>query len=163
MVVNKSKLIGKTTPGGWTLISTREPGGCHSGSRHSLGYIAENSSGEHAYVKVLDIRLGLEKGDDIQKALQILTVRIDRFRYEWGLAKLCNAAGLSGVVRGLEQGAFTVEGEDNPVPYIVFELADRDLREQSELSRRFDLAFRMRVLHKTAVGLSQLHGVRIAL
>ena len=162
--MDKSKLIGQTTPGGWEIVSTREPSEQHTGSCHSLGYVATNQSGAHAFVKVLDIRLGLiSKDTDIKKALETLTVRIDRFRYEWDLAQRCNDAGLSGVIRALEHGAFEIEGEDNPVPYLVFELAKRDLREQLDLERRFDLAFRMRVLHKTAVGLSQLHGIRIAL
>lgn len=85
--MDKSTLVGKTTPGGWTIVSVRELGSRHTGGRHSLGYIAENYEGEHAFVKVLDISLGAGKDDDIQKALQDLAVRIDCFRYEWNLAE----------------------------------------------------------------------------
>lgn len=161
--MNRVALIGKTTPGGWTIVSIRERGSRHTGGRHSLGYIATNDRGEHAFVKALDMRLGAGKDDDIQKALKDLTVRIECFRYEWNLAEQCKGAGLSGVIRALEEGAFELDGEDNPVPFLVFELADCDLREQSDREKRFDLAFRLRILHKSAVGLSQLHGIRIAL
>lgn len=161
--MNREALIGRQTPGGWTLIGVREPGARHTGGRHSLGYVAENEKGERAFVKALDMRLGAGQDDDIQKALQDIAVRIDRFRYEWNLAEQCTGAGLSGVIRALEEGAFEVEGQDNLVPYLVFELADCDLREQSDREKRFDLAFRLRVLHKATVGLAQLHGIRIAL
>lgn len=161
--MDRLALIGKTTPGGWTIESVRERGSRHTGGRHSLGYIATNERGEHAFVKALDMRLGAGRDDDIQMALKDLAVRIECFRYEWNLAEQCNGAGLSGVIRALEEGAFDIAGEENPVPFLVFELADCDLREQSDREKRFDLAFRLRVLHKSAVGLSQLHGIRIAL
>jgi len=161
--MDRAALIGKTTPGGWTIVSFRERGSRHTGGRHSYGYIATNDLGENAFVKALDMRLGAGKDDDIQMALKDLATRIDCFRYEWNLAEQCNGAGLSGVIRALEEGAFELEGEDNPVPFLVFELADCDLREQADREKRFDLAFRLRVLHKSAVGLSQLHGIRIAL
>ena len=161
--MERSALIGRTTPGGWTIVGVRERSAGQTGGRHSLGYVAENANGERAFVKALDMRLGAGKDDDIQKALRELTTRFECFQYEWDLAERCNGASLSGVVRALEEGAFEIEGEDNPVPYLVFELADCDLREQADREKRFDLAFRLRVLHKTAVGLSQLHGIRIAL
>ena len=115
--MDKSILIGRVTPGGWTIVSVREPGARHSGGCHSLGYVATNAAGEYAFVKALDMRLRLKEDADLQAALETLSVRIERFTYEWGLAQQCNGAGLSGVIRALEQGAFTVEGEDNPVPY----------------------------------------------
>lgn len=161
--MNRADLIGKTTPGGWTIVGLRERGSRHTGGRHSYGYIATNVAGESAFVKALDMRLAAGKDDDIQKALKDLATRIDCFRYEWNLAEQCNGAGLSGVIRALEEGAFELEDEDNPVPFLVFELADCDLREQADREKRFDLAFRLRVLHKSAVGLSQLHGIKIAL
>jgi serine/threonine protein kinase len=53
-------------------------------------------------------------------------------------------------------------GMGNPATYLPFELATGDLREQVDLSRRFDLAYRLRVLHNSAKGLSQLHNSHIA-
>ena len=161
--MERDKLVGLTTPRGWKLLNAREPSGRHTGGCHSWGYVAANDDGDFAFVKALDMRLGLEKDGDLQAALKAHSTRVDQFRYEWDLAERCTSARLSGVVQALEEGYFEVEGEQNPVPFLVFELAEGDLREQSDLERRFDLAFRLQVLHKTAVGLAQLHGIRIAL
>jgi eukaryotic-like serine/threonine-protein kinase len=43
------------------------------------------------------------------------------------------------------------------VQYIIFELADGDLRQQVSLSRRFDVAWILRALHHASTGMWQLH------
>jgi serine/threonine protein kinase len=69
---------------------------------------------------------------------------------------------MSAVVRAIAFGQLDVAEGANPAYYLLFELAQGDLREQVDLERRFDLAYRLRVLHNTAKGLSQLHFSQIA-
>ena len=69
---------------------------------------------------------------------------------------------MSRVVRALESGTLRSPRSSSPIYYLVFEMAECDLREQADLSRRFDTAFRIRILHHVAVGLQQLHAAQIA-
>jgi serine/threonine protein kinase len=49
-----------------------------------------------------------------------------------------------------------------PVPYIMFELADGDIRKALDASEKIDAAWKFKVLHHVAVGLQQLHRQDIA-
>ena len=64
---------------------------------------------------------------------------------------------MSGIVRPIGFGSLNLDTLQNPVWYLILELADSDLRKQTDLHERFDLAFQIRVLHRTAKGLKQLH------
>ncbi|MYK60454.1 MAG: protein kinase, partial [Chloroflexi bacterium] len=48
------------------------------------------------------------------------------------------------------------------VPYIIFELADGDVRQRLDQTDGFDLAFVLRALHHSAVGIRQLHDAKVA-
>ncbi len=48
------------------------------------------------------------------------------------------------------------------VPYLVFPMADGDIRATVEKWKRFDLAWALRSLHQSAVGLQELHGIGVA-
>mgnify|MGYP001220105121 CR=1 FL=1 len=53
-------------------------------------------------------------------------------------------------------------GSFGAVQYVIFELADRDVRAHLDISHNFDLAWSLRSLHHVAVGLMQLHSQGIA-
>ncbi len=97
--MDKSKLIGLITSGGWTVIGTRDPGGRPTSSCSSLTYIAEDQLGNRAFTKALDVSISFQLNEDAQDALEAHKIRLDRFLYEWKLAEQCNDSGLSGVVR----------------------------------------------------------------
>ena len=154
--MDELRLIGMELPNGWTIEKERNRLPDASGGEHSLSYLARNREGGQAFVKVLDPTVDPDAADPVAE----LKLRLDVFHYERELVEKCE--GLSRVVRVIDGGSAKVEGSPSPIFYLVFEVAECDLREQAELSKRFDVAFRMRVLHHTAVGLQQLHSVRIA-
>ena len=127
-----------------------------TGSNFSIGYRAERGDG-NAFVKVLDISKA-SITEDPARTLQDLTTA---FNFERDVLEKCQQ--LSRVVSALAEGTVTENLGDrvDVAQYIIFELAESDLRKQI-LSRSFDLALNLRALHHVATGLSQLHSKGIA-
>jgi serine/threonine protein kinase len=69
---------------------------------------------------------------------------------------------MRNVIRGFGHGVVTVgDGPIAPVNFIVFEVAQGDVREHLDGLAAFDEAWALRVLHNIASGLNQLHGADI--
>jgi serine/threonine protein kinase len=86
-------------------------------------------------------------------------------QYECQLLDICSAAKLDRVVKVLSQGQVDVAagpGLATPIPYIVFEYAEKDIRKALIKAAAIEDAWRLRMLHQVAVGLQQLHGKNIA-
>jgi serine/threonine protein kinase len=138
-----------------------------TGSHFSIGYLIKHKNGREAFLKALDFSSAFASSD-VTKALQELT---ETFNFERDLLNKCRNKNLDHVVRAIENGTITVDAV--PVPYLIFELANGDIRAHMELangdirahmdlSSSLDLAWTLRMLHHVAVGLKQLHGVGIA-
>jgi serine/threonine protein kinase len=70
---------------------------------------------------------------------------------------------LSRIVRTLGSGTINVDGSPlGIVEYIVFELADKDVRHQLSIVDRSDITFRLQLLHHVSTALRQLHLKEIA-
>lgn len=150
---------GRTLANGFVIESVRlcaaknPTGGCHS-----MGFSARAPDGRLAFVKILDTTID-ESADD---PLADLKARVDAFLYERDIVLKTLERKMSAIVRAIDFGQIDFDPGTNPAYYLLFELAQGDLREQVDLERRFDLAYRLRVLHTTAKGLSQLHYSQIA-
>jgi serine/threonine protein kinase len=158
-------LVGVELPGGWTLVKrTRIPGLSpeESGSNFSVGYVAQKGPTE-AFVKIFDLGGVLTRhGGNLMKAM--MSVAQDH-QYECQLLEICEAAKLDRVVRVLARGQVEIPvpgAFPTPVPYIVFEKADCDIRKALAKADAIEDAWRFRMLHQVAVGLTQLHGKQIA-
>ncbi len=152
------KLVGKQLRNGWKIERERSSLPSATGCKHSVACIAHNSDGRQAFVKVLDTTVDRAMPDPLAD----LKLRIDTFLYERNLVEKCAAHRMSRVVRSIESGEVEDDDSLNPIYYLMFELAEGDLREQADLNKRFDVAFRFRVLHRTAIGLEQMHWAQIA-
>lgn len=151
-------LIGKRLQNGWVIEKCRPSFPEATGGCQSLGYIARRNDGGEAFVKLLDTTVNEDNSDPIAD----LKLRLDVFQYERRLVEKCCNHKMSRIVRAIGFGKLENETASNPVYYLIFELAECDLREQVDLDHRFNLACRLRVLHQTAVGLKQLHWANIA-
>lgn len=153
------KLVGASLKNGFVIESARVAIPNATGSRHSAGYLARSQDGRQAFVKVLDTTVDRDAPDPVAD----LKARVDAYFYERNLLIKTAERKMSRVVRAIDSGEITVPVPDgNPTYYLLFELAEGDLREQVELERRFDLAYRLRVMHHAATGLQQLHWSNIA-
>lgn len=68
---------------------------------------------------------------------------------------------LSRVVHAIDHGEHRIPGALIPVPYIVFDRADGDVRDHLEATTVDDV-WLLRCIHHVAVGLHQLHTARFA-
>ena len=109
------------------------------------------------FLKALDFSKAF-KHLDPARALQPL---IEAYNFERDILKRCKS--LSRVVTAISDGTARVgESELDVVQYLVFELADGDLRSFRDVSGQFNTAWSLRSLHHVATALEQLHGQGIA-
>lgn len=149
-------LVGKTTPDGWYL-----EGAAAFPVDHSGGYFSQcfnvTRDGQKAFLKALD----LDKFD-IMKLMGYFA----EFKYEQETLTVCTAKGMSRVVRLFEAGAIARGAGFHPtqsqVPFIVFELAEGDIRSSIDISKSIPIQWKFFLLHQTTLGLMQLHGAQIA-
>lgn len=149
-------LVGLTLNDRWTVQSQlRSAGG--TGGRFSTSYVATDGRGTQVFVKALDLSSALES-DDPTPHLQRMT---EAYNFERDLVRKCGEHNLRRIVQVLGDG--TVRDFDVPVPYLVFEHADRgDVRSFLSTMSQLDIAFALRSLHHIAVGLRQLHSIGVA-
>jgi eukaryotic-like serine/threonine-protein kinase len=152
-------LVGLTLTNGWQVneIIKKKPG--ETGGHFSVCYIVEKNN-QKAFLKALDLTSALHEPDFIGSINSLSTA----FLFERDLLFKCKNHHLSKIVTPLENGQYLFEGQPAfmSVYYIIFEMADTNLRSHIAKMANFDLAWILRSLHHTAVGLEQLHKSGIA-
>lgn len=154
-------LTGLDLPGEWHVDSIIKQPPVSTGGKFSVGYLVTNSDGRKAYLKALDLSAAFQHPDPT-RALEELT---KAYNFERDLLAQCKDNRLRRVVTPLADGTANVPGNFGAlsnVPYIIFELATGDIRNEVAKWQGFDLAWALRSLHHTAVGTRQLHSVGIA-
>jgi eukaryotic-like serine/threonine-protein kinase len=164
-----SNLIGSALCDGWEIVAELpRPGSVGAseltGGFFSIGCIAHRptqSGVEKAFVKVIDVaRAAHLYPNDFMKGMQLIT---SAYSNECSILSVCESARLDRIVRVLGKGQLPLAvGSLYPLPYIIFEHADGDLRKLVSASAIFEDAWKLRVLHDVAVGLQQLHQQKIA-
>lgn len=154
-------LEGMSLKNGWRVVQRLAKPEAGTGGTFSFGYIAERSDGQRGYLKALDFFSRLPEADDPARALEPL---LKAFNFERDLLARCRANRLSRVVTPLDDGAVTIPNVPGPstVQYIIFELAEGDVRTQMARADELDVAWGLRSLHQMAVGLEQLHSINVA-
>ena len=145
---------------GWTVIEKVPKTTAATGGNFSVGYIVVHKSGKEGFLKALDFSKAMNQPNSTM-VLQNMTTA---FNYEKKLLEECKASNLDRVAVSLDDGQIPA-GELHttlPVPYLIFELADGDIRNKLDITGYFDLAFSLRALHHCATGINQLHSRKIA-
>lgn len=158
-------LVGLELVDGWKPTKIVSPTLGKSGGNFSVGYEAERRkalgdiTGEIGFVKAIDFSKWSAFGPDPVTALPIMTAA---FQFELDVVTECSGRRMRNVVRGVASGSVSVGAGLLPlVNYIVFEVADGDVRDHLDALASFDTSWAMRVLHNIAKGLDQLHGSEI--
>jgi eukaryotic-like serine/threonine-protein kinase len=158
-------LVGLELADGWIPTKLVSPTVGKSGGNFSLGYEAERRNqlaevtGEIGFVKAIDFSKWTAFGTDPVSALPVMTAA---FQFELDVVNACSGRRMRNVVRGVASGRISVGGGILPiVNYIVFEVADGDVRDHLDALVSFDTSWALRVLHNIAKGLGQLHGSEI--
>ena len=146
---------------GWTVIEKMDRPSNVTGSTFSVGYIVVNdNSGDQAFLKALDFSTALKQPDPTR----VIQVLAETFNYEKKILEECRTSRLDRVALSVADGEIPVGElhESLPVPYLIFDLAEGDIRSKLDMQAQFDLAFCLRALHHCATGLRQLHNRQIA-
>lgn len=151
-------LEGITLPCGWEVLEyiPKEIG--QSGGNFSIGYRAIKD-GKTAFLKALDFKK-LMTARGLTDQLTTLNIMTESFVFERDILQQCKEAGMSKIIRSYSQGSFEKDGI--LVPYLVFEMADGDIRKQTTHQAGFDIAWIMRTMHHVAIGVRQLHSKGIS-
>lgn len=152
-------LEGLELANGWRVLTKVGVKPFSTGGHFSCGYVVQHTDGRRGFLKAFDFFSGLKESKDPTRELEPL---IKAFNFERGLLDRCRERRLSRVVTALSHGSITVPGAVFPVQYIIFELADGDIRTQMGIVAEFSAAWALRVLHHASTGLEQLHGIEVA-
>ena len=154
------QLTGKKLANGWTVVEEISRSKSATGGHFSTSYIVQSKTGTLAFLKAMDYEQAL-KAPDPARALQAMTAA---FNFERDMHEKCRGKKLARVVTILDSG--TVEptnGEPGEVvQYLIFELADGDVRSFVDIGRAFETAWALRTIHQAAAALNQLHSINIA-
>lgn len=155
------KLQGMALSNGWTVTRhiAKNPNG--TGGNFSQSYEVRNGD-KRGFLKAFDFSPAFDPGVDTTMAIQAL---VESYNHERDILAHCSERKLSRVVIALEHGSVQVPGLsqiEGRVFYLIFELADCDVRVQMDMKTRFDGLWCIRALKDVTLGLFQVHKEMIA-
>src|SRR5690606_7900906 len=160
-------LLNKVLDNNWKVIRKIERDPNQSGSNFSVGYIVKKNE-EECFLKAFDFAGFLSianpaNGGDEINVVDVMNDMTTAFIYERDLSQHCKDKYVTKVSVVRESGQIFVEGNAIPVvPYLIFDLAEGDIRKQLNFSSELDNAWRLKSLHDVAVGLRQLHQIQVS-
>jgi serine/threonine protein kinase len=164
MIGNPSlHLTGKVLTGDW-LVGESIPLGKQSaggtGGNFAVAYNVTGPRGRRAFLKALDYSRAMTAPAP-SVVLQSMTAA---YLFECAVLEKCGQRSLDRVVRAITNGTILINEPtaNGVVEYLIFELADGDVRTHLRFSQNLDIAWKLRSLHHIATGLKQLHGSGIA-
>jgi eukaryotic-like serine/threonine-protein kinase len=155
------KLQGLTLSNGWKVIDHMPRSQAATGGTFSQSYIVERN-GKRGFLKAFDFWPAFEAGVDTAAAIQILTAA---YNHEKDILAHCENRRLSRVVLAMDHGDVqipTMGQMEGRVFYLIFEMADGDVRCQMDTEQRFDVLWCMRALKDVSLGLWQIDREMIA-
>jgi serine/threonine protein kinase len=155
------QLEGVELEDGWKVVK-RLVHESSSGGTFSVPYSVHDRDGKPHFLKAFDFSQAFEPGRDVIAVLKSLTVL---YEHERDILDYFKARRLSRVVTAVKHGYVRLAGmsaPDGTVYYLIFELADRDVRRQVDIEHRLDCVWCLRVLDDVTLGLWQAHRLAIA-
>ncbi|WP_116091840.1 protein kinase domain-containing protein [Sphingomonas crusticola] len=155
------QLTGLTLDNGWIVSKhlARNPNG--TGGTFSQSYEVANGE-KRGFLKAFDFSEAFDPGVDTVEAIRIL---VESYNHERDILDHCSDRRLSNVVIAIDHGSVQVPGlgqMEGRVFYLIFEMADSDVRVQMDVTKRFDALWCMRALKDVTLGLYQVHKEMIA-
>lgn len=144
----------------WKVIKRIIPNKKNTGGNFSVAYIVEDDDGI-AFLKAIDFHAFFNSGkNNIVDAIKEMT---DAYSYERDLLNRCKRNSLNKVSVIIDEGEIELDGFGiiNKVPYLIFDMADGDIRSVIDFTSKVDICWKLQSLHNISVGLKQLHGVKI--
>lgn len=160
--VPAAHLSGRELGNGWRVLTRVTKASGATGGHFSICYIAEHRDGRRAFLKALNFPAARSGPGPLVDQINEFT---SAYIFERDLYRQCSANNLTRVITMLDYGEVRVE-EAGPflseVPYMIFEMADGDIRAFQARSEQIDSAWVFRVMKHTLEGLEQLHSSHTA-
>lgn len=147
-------LEGERLPDGWTVVQRIPDRPGATGGHFSVAYTVQHDDGRDGFCKVLNYQMAMFSADpaDALKGL------VDAYTFERDLLRQCGQERMSRVVLSVGDGQYLRPGFAIPtVSYLIFEVADGDIRKALDTNPDVTTASKLRWLHHAATGLQQLH------
>jgi eukaryotic-like serine/threonine-protein kinase len=155
------QLEGLTVGDGWHVVRRLRKAHDATGETFSTCYEVERD-GREAFMKAIDIHGVLRSHP--KEFMAVMQHISTAYNYELELLEVCKERNMDRVVRAVDHGQETINPEDRAsiVFFLIFELAQGDLRSVHDTTIQLDLSLIFRTLHDVAVGIKQLHSADIA-
>jgi serine/threonine protein kinase len=158
-----AKLLGMSLPNGWEVVEVLSLSPNQTGGNFSHGYRVERE-GKSGFMKAFDFSEAFNSADP-DKILENVQLFTSCFQHERDILHHCRNKRLSKVVIAIDQGSVVVPNfsriEGN-VWYLIFEMADGDIRTQVDSTKRLDPIWCLGALRDICLGLFQVHREMIA-
>ena len=155
-------LLGITLKSGWKVTEKITKTANSTGSVFSVCYKVEKD-GSICFLKAFNFTPFFQHSSPGQSIVDVLNDMLTAYRYERDLSEHCRNRHVTKVAFVIEAGEETIDNfAINIVPYLIFELADGDVRSKLDFSAKLDFAWKLHSLHDIAVGLQQLHNVNVS-
>jgi hypothetical protein len=133
-------LEGENLGNGWLVLKRITPHPASTGGHFSFGYeVQHHETGKTAFLKALDF-MDAFNAPDFPRRLQELTTA---YNFERDLLAKCNKHHMKRILTPLADGIHKVSsclGPLKDVAYLIFDLAEGDIRKHKALLVQFDLA-----------------------
>lgn len=153
-------LEGITLKSGWKVLEKVSRTPISTGGSFSVCYIVEKD-GQKGFLKALNLKAFLR--DEQKNIAESLAEMLNTFNYEKDVLLRCKNKNFSKISKLLEAAEENFKGYlISNVLYMIFELADNDVRHHLKFAGDMDTAWKLRSLHHIATGLKQLHSIDIS-
>jgi serine/threonine protein kinase len=144
----------------WKVLKKVELSPDRSVANYSVGYVVEGERGRRAFMKASDPDLVTDQSGGL---LERLRATVLAHGFERQILEHCRGNNMDRIVVAIDYGDCMIDVENvrQPVFFLVFELAQCDMRVQVDRLNRFDLAWSLNVLHNLAVAIQQLHSGQV--
>ncbi|TXB61794.1 protein kinase domain-containing protein [Phaeodactylibacter luteus] len=154
-------LLNRTLSSGWFVKEKIKKTDNQTGSFFSVCYLVEKD-GETCFLKAFDFSKFLTISDPNRKVVDVMNDMLTAYRYERDLSEHCKNKYVTKVAFVKVADEEMIPGYAiSIVPYLIFDLADGDVRKKLDFSKKLDYAWRLKSLHDIAIGLKQLHAVEV--
>lgn len=157
-----NNLINRTLESGWKVIKKIEKESYASGQFFSVCYQVKKDD-EICFLKAFDFAKFFQIAASTKKVVDIMTDMLDAYKYERQLSDYCKNKHVTKILFVKDAGEEIVDGYTiSVVPYLIFDLAEGDVRKYLIFSEKLDTTWRLKSLHDIAVGLKQLHYIEVS-
>ena len=144
----------------WTIEKRMTRSAHGTGGTFSVPYLAKDSTGKPGFLKAMDFHRGLSAPDPAT-AIHNMT---EAFNFEKGVLEYCRSQRLSRIVQLIDSGVHRPNPGrvEDVIQFLVFEVAEGDIRAYIAGSRIWERAIALRTIHGVAAALQQLHRANVA-